>query len=138
MHLTLEQLLSSEDFNLVADFCINIGDIDHAGVHANIADDRCPFPSHEHFSDSVAQVAVQAVRIADRNDGNAGGTEGVAFAAVADGLSLRDIPNGHDVRLEAADRAQRGVGCTDAVQTDSEPHHVEMVAGEPLDSRLRE
>ena len=74
--------VSSEDFNLVADFCINIGDIDHAGVHANIADDRCPFPSHEHFSDSVAQVAVQAVRIADRDDGDVRGTESETFTSI--------------------------------------------------------
>lgn len=104
-----------ENLHLVPDGGIRVRDIDHAGVHADVADDRNSFPFDEHVTDTIAQVTVQPVGIPDRDYGNPGGTGGVTFAPVPDGLAFRNLTDGRDVGLETTYRLEVGVRGTDTV-----------------------
>ena len=47
-----------ENLHLVPDGGIRVRDIDHAGIHADVADDRNSFPFDEHVTDTITQMAV--------------------------------------------------------------------------------
>ena len=114
---------------------VDAGDVDHAGVHADISDDR-GFPAVDDEAPfSAAKPAVQAVGIADR-DGRR--THGMlcddSVAAVADRIADRNLFDLDDAAFERADRQQvLLVGDADAVQSDAEPYHVELRFREALD-----
>ena len=104
-----------ENLHLVPDGGIRVRDIDHAGIHADVADDRNSFPFDEHVTDTIAQVAVQTVGVSHGNDRDTGGTGGKAFTTVPDGLSFRYFPDRGDVCLETAHGLEGGIGGTDPV-----------------------
>ena len=49
----------------------DVGDVDHAGIHADIADRRAEMAVYQHRVSPTAEPAGEAVSIADRDDGDA-------------------------------------------------------------------
>lgn len=85
-----------------------------------------------------AEVAVEAVGIADREDGDARGARGDPAAVVADGVAGGDKLDLRDACFEAADGKESvlDIGLrSDAVEADAEAHHIELGVGEADDAR---
>ena len=85
----LAQLLDghvlAEDFDRVAHLAGGIGHVNHHGIHADVADGGAEFAAHPHAHVAVAEVAVEAVGIADVHRGDAAVALQDTLAAVADG-----------------------------------------------------
>lgn len=60
-----------ENLDFISYRGVRVRDVDHAGVHADIADDRDSLIFHVYFPDPVAKVAIQAVGISHWNHGDA-------------------------------------------------------------------
>ena len=63
----------AEDFDGVALAAVDVGDVDHADVHADIAHVGRPLAVDEAVGVAATQVAVEAVGIADGDGGDAAG-----------------------------------------------------------------
>ena len=61
----------AEDFHPVSFLTVDVGDVYHAHIHADIADVRSFLPVDQAIASTASQVPVQPVGIADRQRGNA-------------------------------------------------------------------
>ena len=55
----------AKDFHLVAHLALRVGDVDHAGVHADVAHRWAHCAVNPHLDGAIAKVAVHAISIAD-------------------------------------------------------------------------
>ena len=69
--ISVDGQLFAEYLDPVAGLAVDVGHVDHAHVHADVAHDGGPLAVHHHAPFAVAQVAVQSVGIADGNGGDA-------------------------------------------------------------------
>ena len=90
---------------------------------------------HAEGGGAAAQVAVYPVGIAHRDGGDAGAGGGMAPSAITDGLSLPELLHLQHLTLQRSHRGQlfSGKGA-DAVDADSQAHHVVLVLREALDA----
>ena len=113
--------------------CVGIGDIDHAGIHTDIANDRTTVAINHDLATTIAEMTVQAVGIADRDNRDAGIALYIAHPAVADGITCRNVLYLQDSRLQCADVTQPFLtGGTDSIQADAETYHIHLIIGEPF------
>ena len=97
--------------------CVGIGDIDHAGIHTDIANDRATVAINHDLATTIAEMTVQAVGITDRDNRDAGIALYIAHPAVADGIACRNVLYLQDSRLQRADVTQPFLtGGTDSIQ----------------------
>lgn len=61
----------AKDLNRVSLVAVNVGHVDHANVHTDIANVGRLLSVHQAVAMAIAQVAVQSVGIANRYGGNA-------------------------------------------------------------------
>ena len=94
----------SEYFHLIPDLCVRIGDIHHTGIHADSPDNGNSLSSDPYFTDSAAQVAVEPIRIADRNNGNTGIPAQYTLPSVSYRLISLHLTNCRNIGLKATDR----------------------------------
>ena len=114
---------------------LDIGNIHHAGIHTDIADDGTTLSVYQHNTLAIAKVAIQPVCIADGDDGNARVAVHIAPATVADGITLRHVLYLENRRLQRADITQAAqAGSADTVEADAQAHHVHLVLRETLDA----
>ncbi len=127
--------IRSEDLYAVAGMTFReIGYVDHAGIHTDVADRRASVAAYKHAHGSATEMTVNAVGISHRYCGNPAATQAFAMTTVADSRPLRPFIYGYDGCIEGADRAQAVltsvVHCLDAVKAYSEAHHVIAMLGE--------
>ena len=89
----------TEDDDRVSFACVDIGDVDHAGIHADIADDRAALAVDHDFAAAIAEMTVQAVGITDRDNRDAGIALYIAHPAITDGIACRNVLYLQDSRL---------------------------------------
>lgn len=92
--------VGAEDDGLVALAAVDVGDVDHADVHADVPYVGCLLPVDEAVAAAAAKVAVEAVGIADGQGCDAAVTGEVPFARVAHGLAGGDVVDLQDGSLE--------------------------------------
>ena len=68
--LAYRQFFAKDD-NRIALLGIGVGDVDHASIHTNIADYRTTFSGDGNFTSPVTEMTVEAIGIADWDDGDA-------------------------------------------------------------------
>ena len=123
--------VGAEDDGLVALAAVDVGDVDHADVHADIADVGGRTAVDEAITIAVAQSAVESVGIADGDGGNTRRPLQSGATAVADGVALWYVAHLQNGGLEGGDSVDDGVRARiDAVESKSQAHHVEVVLGE--------
>jgi len=97
--------VGAEDLDAVAlDAVGDVSDVDHGDVHADIADIGGRLAVYETVATTVAEVAVEAVGIADGDGGDARRTVEDAPPAVAHRLGRCDIVNLKDGSAKGTDR----------------------------------
>src|ERR1017187_8928316 len=102
---------ASDEQDFVADGGLgNVGDVDHGEVHADVAADGGVAVVQDYLS-AVGEMAIEAVSVADGNDGQAGGTGGLPAPVVADRRAGRDVSQGDDARLPGEHGTDRQHGC---------------------------
>ena len=127
----------AEDGHFVVFGAIDSGDVEEAHVHADVADDGHKPAVDEHLCVAVAQMAVEAVGIADGGDSDARGALRHPRTVVAHAVALRDVFELRDAGFEGADgleTALHGRLGRKAVEAYAETHHVVLRFGEPLDA----
>lgn len=125
--------LAADEDNFVADLHIrNVGDIDHALVHADAADDLAALAVNEHFC-VVAHHAHPAVGVADRERCDDVAFFGGVGAAVADAFASVFFFDIGDARLEREHwfyvdvLVLRFVARVDAVEDNAWAYHIEEI-----------
>ena len=117
--------------HLVPYLSARAGDIQHTGVHADIAQDRDPPAPHHHLPYPAAQMTVQTVRVAHRDDRHVRRPADPPLASVAYRLVGSYPAYRSYMGLECAHRPQT-LERTYAVQPDAHAHHIEGILGEAL------
>ena len=107
--------------------CVGIGDIDHAGIHTDIANDLATVAINHDLATTIAEMTVQAVGITDRDNRDAGIALYIAHPAVADGIACRNVLYLQDSRLQRTYIMQDLI-CKriDTIQSDTQTYHVEL------------
>ena len=75
--------MRTEDLYAVALVAVNVGDINHAYVHADVAHVRSLLTIHDAVSQSIAEASVETVGIANGDGGDARGAYQLSASAVA-------------------------------------------------------
>ena len=125
----------AEDFDRVAFAAVRVRHVNHADVHADVADIVRALTVHQTVAAAVAEVSVQAVSIANRNGGDARVTLQNSAAGVAHAVPFRalaDLKDGGAQRRHVLQRAV--VNGVYAIESQSESHHVEVAFGEAFDA----
>ena len=125
----------AENLHRVAFAAVDVRHVDHADIHADVAHVGGALPVHQAVGIPVAQVAVQAIGVADGQGGDARVAGQVALAAIAHGVFLGHVAYLQNGGLEGAHILHDAVVYrVDPVEAEAEAHHVELRAGEPLDA----
>src|SRR5690606_8837658 len=111
----------------------DLGDVDHALVHADGADDRRAAAAHQHLA-HVGEAAGVAVRIADREGGDAGTAFRNPARSVGDGRARLHLLQVRDLRAPAQGGPQPNavaiaLGRVSAVEHDARAHEAAVRVG---------
>ena len=135
--VALQEVAFAEEDDGVAFAAFHTRDVDEAHVHADAADDRHLVAGDNHMALFVAEVAVEAVGIADGDDGDARGTRGYPAAIVTHGFALGDVLElrnaGDETRHLAEPGLHLGLG-SHAIEADAEAYHIHLGFGEAGDA----
>ena len=124
----------AKDGDAVAHLARDVGDVNHADIHADIAHVVSSLAVDQAVAVAVAQVAAQAVGIANGDGGNARGALKDGATAVADGVTGWHVAYLQDGGLQCGHIVEHGVvAWVDAVEAQPQAHHVEVVLREVLD-----
>ena len=82
---------------------MDVGDVDHARVHADVADNRAALSIDQDLPASVAEVAIQSVGVSDRDDSDPGITFHITHTAITDRIPCGYVLYLQDRRLQGAD-----------------------------------
>ena len=111
------------------------GDVQHAHVHADVADGGGAVAVHREGGVAAAQMPVNAVGIAHRDGGDDGARGGFAPAAVADGVARAEVLDLQDFAFQRSYRGElHARKRADAVDADAQAHHVVLVLREALNA----
>ena len=101
-HFGYGQCFVEED-DWVAFFCFDAGDVDHAGIHAYIADYRAAYASDKRLAYAIAEQAIQSIGITDGEDGYRRITFDECLTSITDGVAGRYAADLEDDRFEGTD-----------------------------------
>ena len=125
----------AEDGDGVADFHVETGDVQHAHVHADVADGGGAVAVHAERGVAAAEVAVDAVGITHGDGGDDGARGGLAPSTVTDGVTLAQVLDLQDFALQGSDGSELDAReGADAVDADAQAHHVVLALREALDA----
>ena len=126
----------AEDLHTVSLATGDVGHIDHANVHANVAHIVGALPIDETVAVAVAQMAVETVGIAYRDSSNDAIAIDERMAAVADTRTGRDMAKLEDGGLQRRDIVEDVVRARiDTIEANAETAHVELAVAEMVDAR---
>ena len=104
----------------------------HCLVHAHISYDRTSLPPHDDGASVVAKAAVEAVGVADRDDGYQPVFVEHGVSSISDSFSCPHYLQAEDGSLQGADCFE-GCACKgNPVESYSESAHIELVLRESL------
>ena len=127
--------LVAKDDHLVALFAVDTCDVNHANIHADVADIWGFLSIDQAVAMTVAQMTVESVGITDGYGSYAAVAIHKTLSAVANGLPRAHITYLKNGGLQCRDVVQHLVGSwIDAVESKSKTHHVEMVLWEMLNT----
>ena len=125
----------TENLDTVAFFAVDARDVDHGHIHADVADIRCLLSVYQAIAVAVAEMAVQAVCIADWYGGDQAVVLDSPLAGIANGVTGRHMAQLEDGRLQGRyvvdDLVRTGI---DAVESQSQPAHVHLPLREMFDT----
>jgi len=111
-----------------------IGDIDHAAVHADVANGWAAATADHHAHGPTAEVAREAVGISHRECGDAARAVAHTIAAIANGCPLGPFVDRYDGGVEGAHGAQAVLTAivhgADAIKAYAKTHKVVLMVGE--------
>ena len=125
----------TENLDTVAFFTVDACDVDHGHIHADVADIRCLLSVHQAIAVPVAEMAVQAVCIADWYGGNQAVMLDSPLARIAYSVTGRHMAQLENGRLQGRDVVDDLVRTgIDAVESQSQPAHVHLSFREMFDT----
>ena len=120
----------AKDGDTVTHAAGDVGYVNHADIHTDIAHVVSSLAVDQAVAVAVAQVAAQAVGIANGDGGNARGALKDGATAVADGVTSGYVTYLQDGSLQRGHIVKHGiVAWIDAIEAQSQAHHVELVLG---------
>ena len=122
----------AEDLHGVSRSGVRTGDVYHCLIHAHIAYHGTSLAADIDLSAVVGEAAVEAVGIANRDDGYHAVLVQFRMASVTDGLTGFDGFDGEDRGLQGAHIAEVCAGEGETVQSYTQTAHVELVVREAL------
>ena len=126
----------AEDLHTVSLATGDVGHIDHANVHANVAHIVGALPIDETVAVAVAQMAVETVGIAYRDSSNDAIAIDERMAAVADTRTGRHMAKLEDGGLQRRDIVEDVVRARiDTIEANAKTAHVELALAEMVDAR---
>ena len=126
----------AEDLHTISLATGDVGHIDHADVHADVAHIVGTLPIDEAVAVAVAQMAVETVGIAYRDSSNDAIAIDERMAAVADTRTGRHMAKLEDGGLQRRDIVEDVVRARiDAIKANAETAHVELAVAEMVDAR---
>jgi len=126
----------AEDLHTVSLATGDVGHIDHADVHADVAHIVGALPIDEAVAVAVAQMAVETVGIAYRDSSNDAIAIDERMAAVADTRTGRHMAKLEDGGLQRRDIVEDVVRARiDTIEANAETAHVELAVAEMVDAR---
>jgi len=126
----------AEDLHTVSLATGDIGHIDHADVHADVAHIVGTLPIDEAVAVAVAQMSVETVGIAYRDSSNDAIAIDERMAAVADTRTGRHMAKLEDGGLQRRDIVEDVVRARiDAIEANAKTAHVELAVAEMVDAR---
>ena len=126
----------AEDLHTVSLATGDVGHIDHANVHANVAHIVGALPIDETVAVAVAQMAVETVGIAYRDSSNDAIAIDERMAAIADTRTGRHMAKLEDGGLQRRDIVEDVVRARiDAIEANAETAHVELAVAEMVNAR---
>ena len=125
----------AKDGDVVACLTVDTRDINHAHIHADVAQVRCFLTVDKAVAVAVAKTTVEPVGITDRDGCHAGWMIDKGFATVANGIACWHFARLEDGGFQSCHVVEQVVVARIyAIETESETNHIEMVLREMLDA----
>ena len=125
----------AENGDAVSHLAVNIRHINHTNIHADVAEVVGPLSVDQTVAVAVAEFAVESVCISNWDGSYACRFVQNGFAAIPDAIACRNVSyleNGSFERGHVVDDLV--VAWVNAIEPQSEPHHVEVVLREVFDA----
>ena len=125
----------AEDFHAITFLAVDAGDIDHRHIHTDVAYIICLLTVDQTVGMAIAETAVQAISISDRNGSDDTVLIEDGLATVANTIARLHVVHLENGSLQGA-HAVDGlvVAGVDAIESETQAAHIQLALREVLDT----